>query len=829
MWRVVLLIQAFSWALARRPPAPPIGADEVRPITRSAECQFGKTVRELGSTWYADLGPPFGVMYCIKCECVPIHKKRRVVGKVLCRNIKHECPEPTCEEPVLLPGRCCKSCPPHGLDVEFAQDAVQPPPEDDDKNFKYYASILAGDGQSATARFTFTKKSLYYSLYSTSRPQLLQFLDKQGNILEEQEVGVGTAYENATEKLCGVWRRLPRDYRKLVREEELSVSLVWPTMAITGHILRYPELATEEQSALLTGSRPGSSGTAIVSVSTATPSIHIVVIFTGLFTGGDTANAPVSLKLHTQDGKDILEEVIKVEKASPELNTVSTSSPVTIHDLRLLVRSKLHITLTSKNSHISITGPVRPRVTCEIFQGLLTGETGSGLITAFIDRKGDFIYRSSFNGISMPTIITLEFGDKKIEEISSEKTETEKTSPRLVEGLYSGQLSASVPGLTGRLLGKSAAPPRASLVSLLLLPSSGMVSLANLAAIISIAVDPQCNLYYEAEITVGGEYCVWLSHVPLSAPGAPVTSRQVDCGHGTRLEGSLLTLLPSELQLIDSGVVTVQLRDNATDSVLLAANWDQKEIPRSCLPQTPAGDSSFRSDSAGGPVVITAAACYHGGMFHGDGEQWRDPGDPCTVCSCSLGSLSCHTQCINKTGVAEESLRGGCQMAGQFFPPGATWHPYLPPNGFDTCTVCSCHPGTLKVSCPRTVCPPLNCDEKAAFRPDKKSCCKICLAVTKSHQQIDVLAGDGNAEEEEEDKSDILANGGCEYPMGGPFRNGQEWHPRLYSGGEIKCVTCKCLEGAVKCERKRCTKATCHDECCVAQCKRRRRFAKRKH
>lgn len=37
-----------------------------------SECQFGKGIKELGSTWYADLGPPFGVMYCIKCECVPV-------------------------------------------------------------------------------------------------------------------------------------------------------------------------------------------------------------------------------------------------------------------------------------------------------------------------------------------------------------------------------------------------------------------------------------------------------------------------------------------------------------------------------------------------------------------------------------------------------------------------------------------------------------------------------------------------------------------------------------------------------------------------------------
>lgn len=36
------------------------------------ECTFGKQRKELGSKWNADLGPPFGVMYCIKCECIPV-------------------------------------------------------------------------------------------------------------------------------------------------------------------------------------------------------------------------------------------------------------------------------------------------------------------------------------------------------------------------------------------------------------------------------------------------------------------------------------------------------------------------------------------------------------------------------------------------------------------------------------------------------------------------------------------------------------------------------------------------------------------------------------
>lgn len=37
-----------------------------------SECTFGKQIRELGSVWFADLGPPFGIMYCIKCECIPV-------------------------------------------------------------------------------------------------------------------------------------------------------------------------------------------------------------------------------------------------------------------------------------------------------------------------------------------------------------------------------------------------------------------------------------------------------------------------------------------------------------------------------------------------------------------------------------------------------------------------------------------------------------------------------------------------------------------------------------------------------------------------------------
>ena len=40
-----------------------------------------------------------------------IHKKRRIIGRVQCKNIKTQCPKVTCTDPILLPGRCCKVCP----------------------------------------------------------------------------------------------------------------------------------------------------------------------------------------------------------------------------------------------------------------------------------------------------------------------------------------------------------------------------------------------------------------------------------------------------------------------------------------------------------------------------------------------------------------------------------------------------------------------------------------------------------------------------------------------------------------------------------------------
>lgn len=221
-----------------------------------------------------------------------------------------------CKDPILLPDRCCKSCPGNSS-TDIVQDVpVQLTSEEEERSLKHFGTLLTGKTSQilrrdepnptsmynsaynylATGRFTFHRKNLYYSFYlstSTPRPRSIQFIDGSGSILEEQTIDpIGGVYQNATGKLCGVWRRVPRDYRKLLRDERLHVSFIWePSATLTGQLSRYRALSTEQYSSLLEPTMgvdrslmSGAGATAIVSASSASaPSIHVSLVFNGVF------------------------------------------------------------------------------------------------------------------------------------------------------------------------------------------------------------------------------------------------------------------------------------------------------------------------------------------------------------------------------------------------------------------------------------------------------------------------------------------------------------------------------------------------------------------
>ncbi|XP_015181074.1 PREDICTED: dorsal-ventral patterning protein Sog [Polistes dominula] len=944
---IFLIVLFCPSTLRARRVAPLMEDDWARRPHRAAECTFGKQIRELGSTWFADLGPPFGVMYCIKCECIPVQKKRRIIARVQCRNIKNECPKPTCDEPVLLPGRCCKSCP-----GDYITDTVQDLPaqltsEEEERSLKHFGTLLTGKTSQvirrddatpsfsynsaynylATGRFTFHRKNLYYSFYlsaGTPRPRSIQFIDSSGNILEEQTIdAAGGVYQNATGKVCGVWRRVPRDYRKLLREERLHVSFIWePCASLTGQLSRYRALSSEQFTSLLEPTMgvdrsvmSGAGGTAIVSASSASaPSIHISLVFNGVFLPNDVSEVPIIVQLeHVEKDYIVLTEEIIVKKPSNELNFGEVRSALSGADLRLLTRGKLSISIISRRDPqaLRLSGMVGPRVSCDMYQTLLISESSSkasGLAWAFLDRTGALRYGVRLIGLEeeSPLVTLVDEGGKRrteLEDLTPSLRDgfangtLDRPGPRFLEPLFNGELSvvaASHLGslLRGRLLQRPVADARDTAAPVLLRRLNDDSQHPALTALIWTAIDLDCALHYELEIagleqpsiSSNGDqdertFGLYLETMPILAQGAPVARRLLEEFTGNILEGSVTGLSPVELYRIESGIGLLEVMDKQTGSLLKAPF--KARAPLSCLPHYADNDVASvvaynvyppRSD-------IETGACFHETRFYEEGTQWTSANDPCSMCHCYRGLAQCDpvpcpvlacpqgkqlkptaghccpicsATATNTTAKSNVTYVGrGCILAGQYHPSGASWHPYLPPVGFDTCAVCTCDAVTLEVKCPRVQCPPLDCDEKIAFRPDKKACCKQCPSTTPSSAIAVTGNLDGMSLPRDQavlsilrSPEEILATGGCKYPLGGPYENGMEWHPRVHSHGEMKCVKCRCKNGEVRCERKRCPRSLCNsiahqmkrgdyvadgDDCCTVQCRRARRHHRNHH
>ena len=184
-------------------------------------------------------------------------------------------------------------------------------------NILDYAAVLTGHGVqgASTARFYFRKKTLQYSFLMGDQlgwPDELTFLDADDNILEDFSLSK-TSLQNQTDKLCGAWERLPRKYRRLLRSEELFVSLATNNGLIRGKIKKYYGLNSELFSGLFEGLN--GAGTAIVSVSPGTGSIHANVLFKGIAKEGQE-NVKFKLKFHTIGDNLINEESVVLDSAS---------------------------------------------------------------------------------------------------------------------------------------------------------------------------------------------------------------------------------------------------------------------------------------------------------------------------------------------------------------------------------------------------------------------------------------------------------------------------------------------------------------------------------
>lgn len=571
----------------------------------------------------------------------------------------------------------------------------------------------------ATARFTFHKKNLYYSFYVSAhapKPRLIQFIDDGGRIMEEHTLlqpgvangGPFSVYQNSTDKICGVWRRVPRDYRKMLRDDLISVVLLWggplqAELALAGRVSKYPALATELFSALLEpaagaadGSEPppdalsGSGGTAIISTSTgATSSIHMTFVLNGLFGADEIADVPLHVRLESLEKRQVvLEDVLTVQKPANDYNVIEFSSPLSTHNLRLLTRGKLAVVVGSrKHPDLRMQGHIATRVACEHFQALLAppapgaggggstaaGKTrASGLAWIYLNRDGNLVYNvytDALNPSDIPMITMTDEGMKRRTELEdltpalhgqSAVGVIERVGPKVLEAMYADALGINVATeseeslIRGRLVSRMVADARDSPEPILLkrVESAGSEA-AHLLGMAWLSVDTECTLHYEITLGGGGlatspgkqAFKLFLEEIPIEAPGAPVSRRQLDEWSGYYLEGFNMDILAADLAKLETSVVYVEVRTD--EDVLLRGKLRSMKIPSHCAPYTDndvpsvyqsAGEHNDNNQVVGGG---SESHCFDSKRFHKEGDQWKSEIEECTMCSCLHGLIKC--------------------------------------------------------------------------------------------------------------------------------------------------------------------------------------------
>uniref|UniRef100_A0AAX7USN5 Fraser extracellular matrix complex subunit 1 n=1 Tax=Astatotilapia calliptera TaxID=8154 RepID=A0AAX7USN5_ASTCA len=168
-------------------------------------------------------------------------------------------------------------------------------------------------------------------------------------------------------------------------------------------------------------------------------------------------------------------------------------------------------------------------------------------------------------------------------------------------------------------------------------------------------------------------------------------------------------------------------------------------------------------------------SCQYEGVIYGHDSQWSP--SPCSVCTCSGGSVSCSTRpCPHLTCPGDQSLftpageccpkcasnGESCSWQGIVYRDGEEWKPSL-------CSRCVCSNGEVQCSvaeCQQVACKP---HENLVIQPGE--CCPQCV-------------------------SNPCLSAGKQY------QHGEQWQKNT-------CTTCVCDRGQSKCHTKTCPPITC--------------------
>ncbi|KAG8444971.1 hypothetical protein GDO86_009933 [Hymenochirus boettgeri] len=710
-----------------------------------AGCTFGGKFYSLEDSWHPDLGDPFGIMHCVLCYCEPQRNRRgKPSGKVSCKNIRHDCPSPSCTNAILLPGHCCKTCPkapsPPVKKSDFVFDGFEYFPEKDDDlyNDRSYLSsddVTPEDSRSeyvalltapshvwppvtsgvAKARFNLQRSSLLFSITvkRIDRLSRIRFSDLDGSVLFEHPVHRMGSPRSDT--ICGIWRSLNRSSLRLLRMGHITVSLVTTTLSepeISGKIVRHKALFSESFSALLTqedSDVTGGGGLAMLTLSDVDDNLHFILMFRGL-RGGEKDQIPILVQILHQN--HVIRELY-ANISAQEQDFAEVLPDLSSREMLWLAQGQLEIAVQTEGRRAQrLSGIITVRKSCDTLQSVLSGgdalnptKTGAvGSATLTVHENGTLEYQIQIAGtMSAVTGVTLETKPRRktkrniLHDMSKDCHDGKawgfwtEANARDLHMLLQSELFLNIATKDyqeGELRGQIIPLPYSGLWARneqLPVPLAGQFVSPPLrtgsAGHAWVSLDEHCHLHYQIVVTGLGKAEDAALNAHLHGFAELGEVGESSPGHKRVLKGFYGSEAQGSVKDLDLELLGHLSRGTAFIQVSTKLN------PRGEI----RGQVHIPNSCESGGVSLTPEEPEYEYELYEEGRQ-REPED------------------LRKDPRA-------CYFEGQLRPHGARWAP-----DYDRkCSVCSCQKRT--VICDPIVCPPLNCSQPVHL---SDQCCPVC-------------------------------------------------------------------------------------------------------
>ncbi|XP_069120814.1 chordin-like [Argopecten irradians] len=743
---------------------------------------------------------PYGKMNCLICQCIPLMKKGILhhYGKVRCVKLENECPLPNCPNPVLLPGKCCKSCPgetmtfedrysllPVDLEAEVDAALTGDGKTIDKYKSKNYIALLVGRNVPgripvytravAVVRLKVTSTGgIQYTLRHErlNRPKSIQVIDRNGNVLIQKRLDA----PSDDNKYCGEWTSIPFYYLRYLHKKEILITITtfsYPEGEVSGR----PEVDTRKNpetfGALLVSPKlDGTGGYAALTYGLKKKRISYTIIHDGLF---NSKRKRQEYFITIEKRTKILHQKTRKTRRKNKMRGFWKSTNK--KNRKLLVRGRLRLRLTSKGGS-SIIGYIKPVFTCGTYQAVLsTGQSlhgrqgplaSAGSAVFDVHDNGDVDYKIRlFNMQNIVTSISVDTPTKSGSRNSRMRDvirtyvrngtsydgmatgKLSKLKARDIALLQAGKLHINVATIANRisvLRGSIQRLDYLSHVNIFQDPPTMLMSTKSsptgVAGHTWITVGDDCVLHYQIVLSGWRGQDEDLTALITGDYDTTVSTNAIYTiiitdFHDGKARGTVADMSEEVFLSLNRGTSFLHIEVKGQRKGEIRTNLT---IPNNCWQVFNDQIPDVFVDEYGNPITThnPRLNCRYNGVVYRDSDTWRQNITSCATCICNRGDVQCHP----------------------------------------------------------VVCPELTCMVK---KMSEDGCCPVCADDTYQHE---------TAELDEAPQ----ANSSCYYPGDKRWHPaGTQWYPYVPPFGYVTCSICSCEPGSdsYKCVRKECPALEC--------------------